>query len=146
VTPREVALAFWERMLDHDFAGATRWTHPDYVEDYVQSGERVRGRDNLRAIIENYPGGPLQSHDVPDVQEANGGNWVMTPGYTVVKVEESGSSGTMVVKIRYPDGSDWWMIVMFEVKDDMIYRQQSYFAPAFEPPEWRAKWVERIDG
>ena len=138
-------MAFWERMLAHDPEGATRWIHPDFVEDYVQSGERIRGPANLRAIIENYPGGQVESHDPPAVLEAKATNWVMTPGYTVVKVEESGSSGTMVVKVRYPDGTDWWMVVMFEVKDDLIYRQSTYFAPAFEPPEWRAQWVERID-
>ena len=28
----------------------------DYLEEYPQSGETVRGRDNLIAIIQNYPG------------------------------------------------------------------------------------------
>ena len=32
--------------------------HDDYVEEYPQSGERIRGKDNARTIYENYPGIP----------------------------------------------------------------------------------------
>jgi len=32
--------------------------HDDYVEEYPQSGERTRGKDNARAVYENYPGRP----------------------------------------------------------------------------------------
>src|SRR5919198_2124815 len=31
--------------------------HPDFVEDWPQSGERIVGHENYRAIHENYPGG-----------------------------------------------------------------------------------------
>lgn len=144
MTPREVAIAFWQLMLARDIDAAMELIHPEYVEDYVQSGERIRGRANLRAIVENYPGGVLQSDTPPEVVEAPRANWVMTPGYTVVKVEESGTSGTAVVRITYPDQSAWWLIILFEVRDNMIYRQTTYFAERFDPPEWRAQWVEPI--
>jgi SnoaL-like domain len=32
--------------------------HEDYVEDYPQSGERIRGKDNTRTADEDYPGIP----------------------------------------------------------------------------------------
>ena len=32
--------------------------HDDYVEEYPQSGERIRGKDNARTVYENYPGIP----------------------------------------------------------------------------------------
>ncbi len=32
----------------------------DYSEEYPQSGEIIRGRKNVRAAIENYPGGLLK--------------------------------------------------------------------------------------
>jgi ketosteroid isomerase-like protein len=31
--------------------------HDDYVEEYPQSGERIRGKHNSRVVGENYPGG-----------------------------------------------------------------------------------------
>jgi hypothetical protein len=50
-----------------------------------------------------------------------------------------------VVKIHYPDGTNWWVVVLFEVKDDKLFRQTSFFAEPFEAPEWRSQWVERTD-
>ncbi len=32
--------------------------HDDSVEEYPQSGERIRGKDNARRVYENYPGIP----------------------------------------------------------------------------------------
>ena len=32
--------------------------HDDYVEEYPQSGERIRGKQNVRSVYENYPGYP----------------------------------------------------------------------------------------
>ena len=34
--------------------------HDDFIEEYVQSGERVIGRENLRAVATNYPGADEQ--------------------------------------------------------------------------------------
>ena len=30
--------------------------HDDYVEEYPQSSERIRGKHNGRSILQNYPG------------------------------------------------------------------------------------------
>ena len=35
--------------------------HDDYVEEYPQSGERIRGKDIPRAIYDNYPSIPSWS-------------------------------------------------------------------------------------
>ena len=32
--------------------------HEDYLEEFPQSGERIRGKQNARTILENYPGLP----------------------------------------------------------------------------------------
>jgi hypothetical protein len=34
---------------------------------------------------------------------------------------------------------------MVELRDGKIYRETAYFAEPFEPPAWRAKWVEKIE-
>src|SRR5437660_10934325 len=48
---------FLQAMGTNDVEAQERLLSDDIVEEYLQSGERIRGRDNRRAIIENYPGG-----------------------------------------------------------------------------------------
>jgi ketosteroid isomerase-like protein len=55
-SPREVINRFAEAMNRGDWDSAVACVHPDFVDD-PQSGERIRGRDNVRAILSNYPGG-----------------------------------------------------------------------------------------
>jgi hypothetical protein len=40
-----------------DIEAQERLLSDDFVEEYPQSGEVIRGKDNRRAIMENYPGG-----------------------------------------------------------------------------------------
>ena len=143
VTGREFLGRFYEAMSARDFDGLTALLHPDFVEDYPQSGERIRGAANLRSIIENYPGGLGEAVETPRFH-GHDEDWLLTPAFTVVRVTESGDTGTGLVKVRYPDGSEWWMVTLFELKDDLLYRQTILFAAPFDPPEWRSRWVERI--
>src|SRR5207248_3079101 len=48
---------FLQAMGTNDVEAQERLLSDDIVEAYPQSGERIRGKDNRRAIIENYPGG-----------------------------------------------------------------------------------------
>ena len=43
--------------LPSDFATLASLRHPDFVEEWPQSGERIRGHANYQKIHENYPGG-----------------------------------------------------------------------------------------
>ena len=51
---------------------------------------------------------------------------------------------TTIARATYPDQSKWWVITIVELKDGKIYRADSYFAPDFEPPEWRRDFVEIV--
>ena len=51
---------------------------------------------------------------------------------------------TVTARARYPDGSHWYMIVIARMKDGLIHRTTSFYAPEFPAPEWRAQWVERM--
>jgi ketosteroid isomerase-like protein len=141
VTGREFLESFFGAMNDRDSDGMVALLHPDFVEDYPQSGERIRGAANLRAIIENYPGGLGKAVEPPRFHGRDD-DWLITPAFTVVRVTESGDTGTGIVKVKYPDGSEWWMVALFELRDHLLYRQTILFAPPFDPPEWRARWVE----
>ena len=124
----------------HDWDRLSGFVHEDAVFEYPQSGERFRGLANIRAQFENYPdSGPGTSH----LAEIIGDDaYALTPSYTVIRVEGSGTKGTAVIRVRYPDGSDWWAVNLFEVRDGRIRRSRTYFAPDFDAPDWRAPYRE----
>ncbi len=119
--------------------------HEDWVQEIPQSGERVRGIDNIRAVFSHYPGAEetgLKSEVIGVVGEEP--HYVMTPTFNLVHVEGTGDRAVAVSRSRYPDGSLWWVINFFTVRDDKIARDTTYFAPAFPAPEWRTQWVEHM--
>jgi len=97
--------------------------HEDYVMEMPQSGELVRGRENMRKFQEAYPNSPsirLRRVLVRD------GLWV------VEAVNDYG-------------GHVFDMAMIIELKDGKIWRDRRYYAEPFEAPEWRAQWVERME-
>ncbi len=112
----------------------------DIVDEYPQSGEIIRGRQNLRAVMEHRPG---RAHLSSLRARASDEHRVIAPLFTVVRVQGRGDAGTMTLRARYPDGSLWWIVVVYELRDGRIARSTSFFAPEFEAPEWRAPFVER---
>jgi hypothetical protein len=116
----------------------------DYMEEYPQSGEIIRGSKNARAVLENYPGGlPRDGLDVSTARvAATEARWVKTPTFTFVRVEGTGNVGTAAFKARYADGSVWWVIVLYELRGEKIAKSTTFYAPLFEAPEWRKRWVE----
>jgi hypothetical protein len=98
--------------------------HQDYVMEMPQSGERFRGRENMRAFQESYPTSP------PSIQLRR------------VLVKE----GLWVVEgvADYGGGQVFDVLLILELRDGKMWRDRWYFAEPFEAPEWRAQWVERI--
>lgn len=125
-----------------DWDAVTRFYTADTVMEYPQSGEVFRGLGNVRATFEKYPGGldqgRLQTENV--ISEAP--QYAITAMYTAVAVEGSGTRGTVAFRATYPDGSIWWVIMLYELKGDLISRTTEFFAPAFEAPDWRAPYRE----
>ena len=122
----------WDRLSDA--------LHDEVVFEYPQSGEVFRGLANVRAQFENYPALDVASSRLADVIGDDA--YALTPSYTLIRVEGSGLRGTSVVRVRYPDGSDWWAINLCELRGDRIGRARVYFAPDFEAPDWRAPYRE----
>ena len=136
---RRVVGGFANVVSTHDWPRLADYVHPDAAWEYPQSGERFRGVENIRAQFENYPGlgpGTTQLEDV--IGEPT--TFALTPSYTVIGVEGSGDRGTSIVRVRYPDGSLWYAINIYELRDGLIWRSRSFFAPDFEAPDWRAPW------
>ena len=55
-----------------------------------------------------------------------------------------GNTGTITLKAKYPDGSDWWVVSLYHLRDGRIAQTTSFFAPVYPAPEWRRQWVERL--
>ena len=108
----------------HDHAMLASLRDPDWTIDWPQSGERVRGSENDRAIMDNWPDGPPNSLSVRTV--GSGDFWW--------------ADGTSA----YPDGSTWFISAVLELRRGKMYRETWYFGPPFEAPAWRAAWVERL--
>jgi limonene-1,2-epoxide hydrolase len=96
--------------------------HDDYVEVYPQSGERIRGKQTARKVMENYPGG------LPNVIDYS--------------FELSGDLGVGELLFEY-DANRAYICDIVELQDGKIKRTRAYFGEPFEAAEWRAQWVER---
>ena len=140
---REVLNAYVTLMGTNDFAAVEAVMHPEFEGQYPQSRERIRGFAALRAQMEQYPGGlPATRAGSADViLLGDEERWVMTPGYTVLPLAGP-DRYTAVLQTTYPDGSRWHIINIIELKDGLIYRTITYFAPEFERPEWRKDLTE----
>jgi hypothetical protein len=138
----EVVRSYLEAHMRHDFDALRRLRADAWVEEWPQSGERVRGHDNDETIMRNWPGGLPTGEDARAVGSED--RWVMTPSFTYQRVVGSGDIWWADSIGHYPDGSTWFAIGMFEVRTGQIQRETWYFAPALEAPEWRSGWVERL--
>ena len=39
----------------------------------------------------------------------------MAPLFTLVRVQGGGNTGSSAVRVRYPDGSSWWWVHLYEL-------------------------------
>ena len=143
-TPRDIFKAFLEATNARDVAALESIVHPDFEDVYPQSGERTRGLENLRQIIEHYPGGGYVGSG-PERLVGVEDRWVMTPSFTLIRIEGAGDTFTGVSRGHYPDGSDWLIVTIGEVREGRVWRAETYFAPSFPAPHWRSAWVERFE-
>jgi SnoaL-like domain len=98
--------------------------HEDFVADMPQSGERIRGRDNMRALQQAFP---------PD----------RTPTFRVRRI--TGGDDVWTVEATGDYGGEIHLVVaIFEFRDGRIVRETRYYPQPFEAPEWRSQWVERM--
>jgi SnoaL-like domain len=98
--------------------------HQDYTMEMPQSGERIRGRENMRAFQEAYPNPPnIKLHRVL-VRE---GLWV--------------AEGVN----DYGGGQVFTIVAIIELKDGKMWRDTRYYGEPFEAPEWRSQWAEQME-
>ena len=142
---RDVIARYVQAVHDQDLDTIGALQHPDFIEDWPQSRERIRGRANFRNLMEHYPGG-LEGADADvSMDRVVGGEdrWMVAPTFTMVRVSGADDIHTAIVKLRYPGGEEWFMVALIEVKDELVYRATTFFAPTYPSPAWRREWVEQ---
>lgn len=141
-TNEDVVRAYTRAIVANDGDAMARLRDPDWTCDYPQSGELIRGHANDRAIADDYPGG------LPEVDPGrivgSEDRWVVTPSFTFERIAGSGDTWWVEGVARYPAGSVWHVVSMYRVRDGRIHREVTYWAAPFDPPAWRAAWVEPI--
>ncbi len=88
--------------------------HDDYLEEYPQSVERIRGKQNWRSILDNYPGRP----NIIDHSFKLGG----------------GELGVAELIAEY-DGERVYACETVELEDGKVKRVRAYFGEPFEAPQ-----------
>jgi hypothetical protein len=130
---------FWTRLMtaisERDLDSLQGMFHPEYVGDYPQSGERLRGPEAFVTQIDNYPSGPVLEQVAVDEARvvADDQRWAISPAFTVVSLA-SRNVFTFIARTQYPDGSWWHAINIAEIRDGRLYRMETYFAPQMEAP------------
>jgi ketosteroid isomerase-like protein len=119
---RDTLERYFRAFERHDLDAMEELLHDDYVEEYPQSGERIRGRHNWRSVTENYPS---------------------LPNMTDHSYVLSGDLGVLKMTLEY-DGNRVYACEVVDFEDGKVKRARAYFAEPFEAPEWRAQWVERM--
>jgi len=138
----DIVNAYLRSLNDRDEPAIGALRHPQWTSDYPQSGERIRGHANERAIADNYPGGlpAVETGSVVGTED----RWVVSPSFTYERIVGSGDTWFAHGKALYPDGSTWYVANIFHLREGLIYREITFWALPFEPPAWRAEWVEPI--
>lgn len=120
---KQIIENFWATMETNDFYAVAQLLHDQFLLEWPQSGERIRGRDNFAALNTKFPAE---------------GKWRFT-------INHIAADGNLVVSdVTVTDGKRVDRAITFStVRDGKIYKQVEFWPEPFEAPKWRAKWVEK---
>lgn len=94
---------------------------PDYVVEFPQSHELVRGPDNVRRMLAEHPQAP----------RFDGTPRVTLLGERWAAIETHASYGE----------EPWWVVSVVELDQLQAARERCYYAPRLPAATWRAAWV-----
>jgi hypothetical protein len=110
--------------LGGDLRAAANLLADDYLEEYPQSGEVIRGRANAVAQAAANPQ-PPQLIGLPRL------TWC---GDALLAAE---------ARAAYPDGT-WWVIALYEVAGRVVTRETAYYAAPIPGAAWRTPHIVPI--
>jgi hypothetical protein len=113
----------WAASDADDFAAEHEIYEDHAVLEYPQSGERIRGRDNIQASRMAQPS---------------------RKRFTVRRMLGGGGLWISEVVITY-DARPVYVVSIMEFEGGKVVRETQYFGEPFEPGPSRAQWAERMD-
>ena len=119
---RDALERFVQAFRQRDANAIAELVHDDVVEEYPQSAERIRGKQNYLRIFENIP---------------------VMPNVIVYRFTVSGDL-TVAERIDEYNGNRSYNTAISEMEDGKVKRTRQYFAVLFEAPGWRSRWIERM--
>lgn len=126
IQSKQIVERFWLAMQTNDFKAAAEFLHDDFLLEWPQSGEQIRGRANFIAVNENYP-----AH----------GRWQFTVHRLTAERDE------VVSDVGVTDGVVQGRAITFStVREGRIVHQVEFWPAPFDPPAWREQWVVRDRG
>jgi SnoaL-like domain len=111
----------WADAAAGDQDGEHEIYHDDVIVEYPQSGERISGRRNVQALRSHHPARPS--------------------GFVVRRMVGEGDLWVTEYVTHY-DGRPILTVSIMEFRGGKVARETQYYADPFEPPAWRAQWVE----
>ena len=112
----------WDASDAGDFDVEHEIYHEDAMLDYPQSGERIRGRHNIRESRYVQPS---------------------SKRFAVRRIIGSGDLWITEFVLSYDDTPSYVVSIM-EFRDGLVAHETQYFADRFEPASSRAHLVERV--
>jgi hypothetical protein len=113
----------WAASADGDLEREHDIYDDHVVVDYPQSRECIVSRRNIQALRGYHPSKPA--------------------GFTIRRIIGNGDLWITEYMIIY-DGRPVPTVSIMEFRDGKVIHETQYFAEPFEPPAWRARWVERM--
>ena len=119
-----VVREFWRRMQANDFRHASELFSDEFVLEWPQSGERIRGRDAFTSVNEEYPShGPWKFHI-----------------HRIV-----GNQDEAVSDVSVTDGVQMARaITFFTVRTGRIVAMVEFWPEPYQAPQNRSHLVERF--
>jgi ketosteroid isomerase-like protein len=122
---RRLVEHYWHMMNTNDWEAVGALLHDEYMLDWPQSGEHIRGRMNFAAVNANYPAA---------------GPWRFSVHQLIADEHGAASEVTVTApSISTP------VVSFFEVRGGKIWRMREYWPEPFVAAAWRAAWVEHTE-
>ncbi|MFC0400190.1 nuclear transport factor 2 family protein [Paraburkholderia rhizosphaerae] len=118
---REALSSHWRASAAGDLDLEHEIYDNDAICDYPQSGERIRGPSDLKALRSHHPDRPS--------------------GFDVRRMHGEGNLWVTEYTITYK-GRPTCVVSIMEFRNGKVIHETQYFSDPFEAPDWRRQWVQ----
>lgn len=123
MTHPQVLDRYWDDVSRRDTTAIDSLVTDDFIEEWPQSGERLRGAQSWRRIVAEHP---------------------TYPQVTLRRIVGSDAVWACEADFDYGGGAVWRICSIVELRGDRIARVTQYFGQPFPPADWRRGITEPI--